>query len=137
MPSLNGEKYLLSVVDDFSRFIGLFLLHTKDQITSGFLSFKAMIEKQVSTFIKSIQIDGGGEFKPLAVMLEKEGVVYRLTCPHMPTQNGVAESRHRRAVDRGLAMIYKSKVPMVYWPMAFKTAVYLLNRLPTKVLNTV
>lgn len=36
-----------------------------------------MIELQYECKIKSVQVDGTGEFKPLANTLEKEGILYR------------------------------------------------------------
>lgn len=122
-------------INDYLRFVWVFPLQTKDRTIYVFLSFKNMIEKNFGVCIKSVQTDGGEEFKPLVTLLEKDGVEHRLTCPHTSQQNGGVEAWHRRIVERGLTLMFSSKVPLIYWPLAFKTVVFLLNRTPSKVLN--
>ncbi|CAL1404706.1 unnamed protein product [Linum trigynum] len=51
-----------------------------------------------------------------------------------PEQNGCAERKHRHIVNNGLALLHHSSVPLKYWPLAFDTACYLINRTPTPLL---
>lgn len=57
--SVNGVKYFLLLVDDHSRFIGIYFLATKDQCKLAINLFKIMAERQFDRKIKSIQSDGG------------------------------------------------------------------------------
>ena len=50
-----------------------------------------------------------------------------------PQQNGVAERRNRTLMDMVRSMISNSKLPLSLWSEAVKTVVYLLNRVPSKV----
>ncbi|KAD4586624.1 hypothetical protein E3N88_24225 [Mikania micrantha] len=50
-------------------------------------------------------------------------------------QNGVAERRHRHIVETGLALLHYAHLPLSFWTHAFQTAVYLINRLPTPILD--
>lgn len=47
------------------------------------------------------------------------------------------ERKHRHIVDVGLTLLAQSKSPLHFWWNAFHTAVFLINRLPTPVLNNV
>ena len=67
--------------------------------------------------------------------LEKLGDYHRHPCPITPQQNGRVERKNRHVVEVGLSLLAHSSVPLSYWPYAFQTAVYLINRLPTPVLN--
>jgi histone deacetylase 1/2 len=58
-----------------------------------------------------------------------------VSCPHTSQQNGVAERKHRHLVETGLALLAHASVPLRYWDEAFLTACYLINRMPTSVLN--
>ena len=49
-----------------------------------------------------------------------------------PQQNGVAERRNRTLMDMVRSMLSNSTLPLSLWMYAFKTAVYLLNRVPSK-----
>src|ERR1044072_7297090 len=63
------------------------------------------------------------------------GIVHRLACPHTHHQNGSVERKHRHIVDMGLTLLAHAKLRLVFWDHAFLTAAYLINRLPTPVLN--
>jgi hypothetical protein len=55
--------------------------------------------------------------------------------PHTHEQNGFVERKHRHIVEMGLTLLAHSSAPLHYWAEAFQTACYLINRLPTPVLN--
>ncbi|RVW68648.1 Retrovirus-related Pol polyprotein from transposon TNT 1-94 [Vitis vinifera] len=52
--------------------------------------------------------------------------------PGTPSQNGVAERRNRTLKDMVRSMISHSTLPESLWGKAIKTAVYILNRVPSK-----
>jgi histone deacetylase 1/2 len=58
-----------------------------------------------------------------------------VSCPHTSQQNGIAERKHRHLVETGLALLAHSSLPLRYWDAAFLTACYLINRMPTPVIN--
>ncbi|GAA0164558.1 hypothetical protein LIER_20161 [Lithospermum erythrorhizon] len=78
-----------------------------------------------------LQTDWGGEFRNLSTL----GINHRVSCPHTPEQNGAAERRHKNIVETGLTLFAAASMPLTYWDDAFATSVYLINRLPTKVLG--
>lgn len=94
-----------------------------------------MVENQFNTTIKSIQTDGGTEYRPLYSMFASHGIVHRISCPYTPQQNGSAERKNRHIVEVGLALLAHSSIPQTFWSYAFQTVVFLINRLLTPVLN--
>lgn len=48
---------------------------------------------------------------------------------------GSVERKHTYSVETSLALLASGLVPKQYWVEAFQTVVYLINRLPTKILN--
>ncbi|GKB16752.1 retrovirus-related pol polyprotein from transposon TNT 1-94 [Tanacetum coccineum] len=99
--------------------------------------FMKLVQTQFSTKIKVFQSDGGTEFVNQHVrgLLEENGTFHRLSCPYTPQQNGRVERKHRHVVETGLAMLFNGRVPPKYWAEAFSSAVYIINRLPTPVLD--
>jgi histone deacetylase 1/2 len=61
--------------------------------------------------------------------------MYYISCPHTHQQNGSVERKHRHIVETGLALLANSSMPVKFWDDAFYTAVYLINRLPTRVID--
>jgi hypothetical protein len=59
-----------------------------------------------------------------------------VSCPHTSQQNGVTERKHRHLVEMGLALLAHLSLPLRFWDEAFLTVCYLINRMPTPVLNT-
>ena len=58
-----------------------------------------------------------------------------MTTPYTPQQNGVAERKNRSIVEAAKAMIHDQSLPLHLWAEASKTAVYVQNRSPHKILG--
>ncbi|GJY05615.1 putative RNA-directed DNA polymerase [Tanacetum coccineum] len=64
-PSLTRANYFLTIVDDFSRSVWVFLLKHKDQASICLVDFHKMVKVQFEKNIKRIRCDNGGEFVSL------------------------------------------------------------------------
>jgi hypothetical protein len=135
--SITGYKYYIAFVDDFSRFTWIYPLHNKSETYDVFLKFKLLVENQFSTTIKELQSDGGGEYTslPFQSFLKTNGIVHRKSCPYTSPQNGLAERKLRHILETGLTLLAHSHLSNKYWVDSFLTAVYVINRLPTSVLQ--
>jgi hypothetical protein len=111
-------------VDVFSRFLWLYPLHTKSNVYDCFIKFKLLVENKFSSSIKQLQSDGGGEF-----------MSHRKSCPYTSQQNSLAERKLRHILEIGLTLLAHSHLPNRYWLEAFLTAVHLINRLPSPILD--
>ena len=94
-----------------------------------------MIETQFDTKVRMLQTDWGGEFQAFTNTLCKFGILHRVSCPSTSQQNGRVERKHRHVVEVGLSLLAHASIPLKYWPFAFQSALYLINRLPSSVLN--
>ena len=55
---VNGARYFLLLVDDFSRFSWLYLLETKDEALLMFQRFQAMVERPFDTKVQCVRFNG-------------------------------------------------------------------------------
>ncbi|KAJ0579128.1 putative RNA-directed DNA polymerase [Helianthus annuus] len=131
--SIDGYRYYLLCVDHYSRYMWLFPLNQKSDVYSQFTNFVCMAERQFNTKLKNVQSDWGGEFRNLTSFFTSLGIVHRRSCPHTSEQNGTVERRHRHVVETGPALLAQAHLPQHFWFFAFETAVYLINRLPSRV----
>lgn len=120
-----------------SRYSWIFPLKNKHEVLNIFVQFHTYMEKQFSRPIKQFQTDEGGEYTSNAFhqYLTSNSIHHRFYCPKHPERNGLAERKHRHIVDTGLTLLAHAHMPPQYWVEAFNTAVYIINRLPSYVLN--
>ncbi|KAL4363863.1 hypothetical protein GQ457_04G012690 [Hibiscus cannabinus] len=140
---VQGQKYFITFIDDYSRYMYLYMLHHKSEALEAFKVFKAEVEKQCGKQIKIVRTDRGGEYYGrytedgqvpglFAKFLQDNSIVGQYTMPGSPDQNGVAERRNRTLMDMVRSMLSGSKLPKSLWVEALKTVVYILNRVLTK-----
>ncbi|RVW37000.1 Retrovirus-related Pol polyprotein from transposon TNT 1-94 [Vitis vinifera] len=143
VPCFTGDKYFITFIDDLSRYGYVYLMHEKSQAIDIFEMFITEVERQLDKKIKIVRSDRGGEYYgrydesgqnpgPFAKFLEKRGIRAQYTMPGTPQQNGVAERRNRTLMEMVRSMMSYSSVPISLWGEALKTAMYILNRVPSK-----
>ena len=130
-----GHKYFVIFVDDFTRYTWLYPLKLKSDVEFVFLNFQLRVERQFDRKIIYFQLDWGGELQSLTKHLTRQGIAHQVSCPHTPAQNGTAERKHRHILEIALSLMRHSSVPLHFWDEAACTAVYLINMLPTLLLQ--
>ncbi|GJU18015.1 retrovirus-related pol polyprotein from transposon TNT 1-94 [Tanacetum coccineum] len=128
--TINGKKYILVIVDDYSRFTWVKFLRSKDETPTVVIKFLKQIQVGLNKIVRFIRTDNGTEFvnKTLYDHYEKVGIFHQKTVPRTPQQNGVVERRNRTLVEAARTMLIFSKAPMFLWAEAVATACYTQNR---------
>jgi histone deacetylase 1/2 len=135
-PTFVGRySYYVSFIDDYSKFTWIYLLKHKSEVFARFREFQSLVERQFNKKIRAVQSDWGGEYQSLNSFFKQIVIAHLVSCPHAHHQNGVAERKHRHIVEVGLTLVAHASMPLKFRDGAFLTAVFLINRLPTKVLN--
>ena len=111
--SLNENRYVLILVDDFSHFTWIFFLEHKDQTFSHFEIFRKRVEKEKGFSALRIRIDGGDEFinQSFITYCEENGIKHELSCPRTPQQNGVVERKNHTLQEMARTMISEYGLP--------------------------
>ncbi|GJS85516.1 putative RNA-directed DNA polymerase [Tanacetum coccineum] len=135
--SPEGFKYFLTVVDDYSRAVWLYLIKTKDEVSFYLTLFYNLIENQFNKRIKIFRSDNGTEFVNQTVMkfCVEKGIIHQTSCAYSPQQNGIAERKHRHLLNVARSLLFQGGIPLRFWTECVLTATYLINRLPSSVLN--
>ena len=109
-------------------------MQRKSKTFEKFKKFRAEAKKQLSRFLKTFQSDRGGEYvdTEFTDYLIENGIVAQLSTPGDPQLNGVAERRNRTLLDMVRSMMSYSSLPVSFWGYAIKTAVDILNVVPSK-----
>lgn len=135
--SVGGAQYVLTLIDDFSRFVTVRFLVRKSDTLKEFVLFKSEVENMHDVKIKAIQSDGGGEYcnKAFENSLQANGIVHRKTVPRCPQQNGVAERQNRTLAEMARCMLIQSCAPTYLWAEAVNTACFIRNLCPSKAIS--
>ena len=135
--SVDQYKYYLVLVDHYTRYTWCYPLKQKSQVQETFIAFKSLVEVHFAAKIRNLFSDNGGEFVALRSFLAEHGISHFTSPPHTPEHNGIAERKLHHIVETGLSLLHQASLPTTFWTYAFATAVYLINRLPSKVTNAI
>ncbi|GJV88017.1 retrovirus-related pol polyprotein from transposon TNT 1-94 [Tanacetum coccineum] len=124
--SINGKKYILVIVDDYSRYTWTLFLRSKDETPEVLKDFLTMIQRNLQAQVISVRTDRGTEFlnKTLHAYFKEEGIEHQTSTPRTPEQNGIVERRNRTLVEAARTMLLASKLPLSFWAEAVATACY-------------
>ncbi|GJX72431.1 retrovirus-related pol polyprotein from transposon TNT 1-94 [Tanacetum coccineum] len=128
--SVNGKKYILVIVDDFSRFTWVYFLRSKDETPEIIKKFIAQAQLNYKAKVCKIRTDNGTEFKnaTLKAYYEKLGIMQQFSIARTPQQNGVVERRNRTLVEAARTMLIFSRLPEFLWAEAVTTSCFTQNR---------
>ncbi|GJX43906.1 retrovirus-related pol polyprotein from transposon TNT 1-94 [Tanacetum coccineum] len=123
------KMYCLVVTNDYSRFIWVFFLATKDENSSILKSFITGIENLVDHKVKIIRCDKETEFKnrEMNQFCEIKGILRQFSVARTPQQNGVAKRRNRTLIEAARTMLADSKTPTLSFMRPFGCPVTILN----------
>lgn len=133
----NGMKWFVAFVDDCTRMTWIYLLRHKSDVNVVFRRFHQMVLTQYGTPIKILRSDNGGEYfkGELTEFMQSTGILHQTSCTDSPQQNGVAERKNRHLLEVTRSLLIESHSPSYLWGEALTSAVYLINRTPSSVLN--
>ena len=137
VPTVSGHRWFITLTDDHTRVCWVYLFRLKSDVRQIVKSFIAMVENQFNTKIKIFHTDNGTEYFNLHLgqFFSDQGIVHKSSCIDTPQQNGIAERKNRHILEVARALMFTTNVPIYLWGEAVLTAIHLINRMPSRVLN--
>ncbi|GJU00031.1 putative RNA-directed DNA polymerase [Tanacetum coccineum] len=135
--SHTGHRYFLTIVDDYTRAVWVYLIKSKDEVFESINTFFNLIKNQFKSTVKIFRSDNGTEFvnQNFHKFCKEKGIVHQTSCAYTPQQNGVVERKHRHLLNVARCLMFQGGIPLRFWTECVLTATYLINRLPSSVLN--
>ncbi|GKF05577.1 retrovirus-related pol polyprotein from transposon TNT 1-94, partial [Tanacetum coccineum] len=114
---INGKKYILVIIDDYSWFTWVKFLRSKDETHKFVIKFLKQIQVDLNKIVRYIRTDNGTEFvnEVLTQYYESVGIFHQTLVPRTPQQNGVVKRWNRTLVEAAWTMLIFSKAPMFLW----------------------
>nr|GEU75454.1 hypothetical protein [Tanacetum cinerariifolium] len=122
--SINGQRYVLVIVDDYSRYTWVQFLRSKDEAPEVIKTFLKRITILLQSSVIIIRIDNNTEFKNqiLKEYFDCVGISHQVSSVRTPQQNGVT------LVEATRTMLIFSHAPLFLWAEAIATACFTQNR---------
>ncbi|GFU83470.1 retrovirus-related Pol polyprotein from transposon TNT 1-94 [Trichonephila clavipes] len=129
--SQGGNKYFLSIIDDYSRKVTVFPIRNKSDVFHTFIRFQKRAERFLSKKVIAVRTDGGLEFcnKDMDNCLTELCIKHEITNSYTPVMNGIAERFNLTALDGIKTLLKSSEVPHKFWGEALLCFTYAWNRI--------
>ncbi|KAL8125834.1 hypothetical protein AgCh_013216 [Apium graveolens] len=107
--SIVKKKYAMVIVDEFTRYIWVYFLHTKSETASILIDHVKQLDKLVKESVKIIRSDNSTEFKNLIMeeFCKDHRIMQEFSAPGTPQQNGVVERKNRTLIEANATLINK------------------------------
>ena len=132
--SYHKHRYVIIFVDDYTSFMWIVNLCTKDAVLTATRHFIALVENRFDTKIVQWMSDAGGEYKSRAFdqMLKDKGVEILQSIPYAHQQNGRAECAIRTIMDKAESIRLQACLPQSWWEFSVAHATHVYNRTPLR-----
>ena len=111
--SLGGKRYIMVIVDDFSRYIWVEFLREKSEACEKMKVLCRRLQNEKGVSIVKIRSNHGKEFKNARFnpFCEKNGIKKEFSTPKTPQQNGVVERKNRVIQEMARVMLLNKQIP--------------------------
>nr|GEV58262.1 putative ribonuclease H-like domain-containing protein [Tanacetum cinerariifolium] len=122
--SINRKRYVLVIVDDYSRYTWTHFLRSKDETPEVLIDFLRLVQRGLQAQVRVVQTDKGTEFlnQTLHAYFAAEGIQHQTSIARTPEQNSVVKRRNCTLVEATRTMLSAAKVPLLFWAEAIATA---------------
>nr|GEV43664.1 reverse transcriptase domain-containing protein [Tanacetum cinerariifolium] len=99
--SINEKKYILVIVDDYSRFTWVKFLRSKDEAPDAIIKCIKNIQVCLNTTVRNVRTYNGTEFinQTLRDFYENVGISHQTSIARTPQQNSIVKRRNRTLVE--------------------------------------
>ncbi|GKB36297.1 retrovirus-related pol polyprotein from transposon TNT 1-94, partial [Tanacetum coccineum] len=120
--SINGKKYILVIVDDYSRFTWVKILRSKDESPDAIIKWIKNIQVRLNATVRNVRTNNGTEFvnQTLRDFYENVSIWHQTFVARTPQQNGIVERRNRTLVEASRTMLIFSNAPLDDWDTLFQ-----------------
>jgi Reverse transcriptase (RNA-dependent DNA polymerase)/Integrase core domain len=134
LPSMGGNIYSLTIVDEFSRavLVETMPLKTAAIITDKIIVIIKRLQTTLGRKVKRVHTDGGGEFinDLLKEFLNSNGTRLTYTTADTPAHNGIAERMNQTQFNLVRSMLAHASAPPQLWGEALLWAATVYNNTP-------
>jgi hypothetical protein len=137
LPSMGGNIYALTIVDEYSRAVLVVTVPLKSAVTEQVITIINRLQTTLTTKVKRVHTDGGGEFinTVFKEYLASNGTRFTYTTADTPAHNGIAERMNQTQFCMVRSMLAHADAPTQLWGEALLWAAMVYNNTPQTVIG--
>ncbi|MGV7927175.1 DDE-type integrase/transposase/recombinase, partial [Mycobacterium kansasii] len=118
--SQGGKKYILVIVDDFTRYTWVAFLRDKSDTLEEARKVLKRIQIEKGSQISKLRSDHGYEFENSSFekFCTDQGILHEFSAPKTPQQNGIVERKNRVLQEMANVMLNSMKLSKNLWAEA-------------------
>ena len=128
--SKGGAKYFLGIVDDYSRYLAVFPLKSKNESVGAIVKYVTSVERQQNHKLLAIRTDNALDFcnREMKEFCDSQGIKHQLSNAYSPEMMGTAEKINYDSMDAVRTLLVSSKLGPAFWAEALQCYVHVKNR---------
>ncbi|GKA23153.1 retrovirus-related pol polyprotein from transposon TNT 1-94 [Tanacetum coccineum] len=101
LSSINGKRYILVIVEDYSRFTWVKFLRTKDEAPEAIIKCIKNIQVCLNSTVRNVQTDNGTKFvnQTLRELYENVSISHQTSVASTPQQNDIVKRQNQTLIE--------------------------------------
>ena len=130
--SINGYRFILVIIDEYSRKSWIFLLKRKSEAIDIVINTLKFLNNQNKNNIKIFKSDHGKEFDNIRIkkFCSENGISKEYSPPYNPENNGLVERFNQTIISSTKTLIFWSKTSDNLWDYAITYDNLIYNKMP-------
>lgn len=126
---LNGEKYIVSFIDDYSKIAKVYVMKSKTEVFDCLVEYINECENLTNKRVKFLRCDNGKEYLNTKIyeFAREKGIVINCCPAYVHELNGTAERFNRTIMNISRCLLTEANLHKKYWPEIICAATYLKN----------
>nr|GFB28089.1 retrovirus-related Pol polyprotein from transposon TNT 1-94 [Tanacetum cinerariifolium] len=106
--SINGKRYVLVIVDDYSRYTWTYSLRSKDETPEVLIDFLRLVQKRLQAQVRVVRTNKGMEFlnQTLHAYFAAEGILHQTLSPTIQRQANVPQADRTVTMSNELDLLF-------------------------------
>ena len=136
-PTYDGHKFFVTIVDDCTRLLWLFLVRMKSDVCVVLKNCFILVKTQFNNVVKIVRTDSGSEFVNAEChkLFRSLGIIIKVLAFIHLNINCITERKHKHILEVSRAIRFQGHIPIRFCGDCIPTIAYIINLVPTPVLH--
>jgi hypothetical protein len=133
--SQGGNNFGLLILDEFTKYSWSVFLKHRDQLPLVLENWTTKFQKKFNLKVKYFRCDNSGENVIFKNMISHKQIVFELTAPNTPQQNGLCERKFATLYSKVRSLLNHARLDQTFWQRMWAQCARLATLLENILIN--